>query len=145
MDEGFFGFLQTLDVEKVSNELTFSIGEVEFEMERMKGWAAWGVLDKLRSEVLAGLVAGNLQRVAALPTEFIEKELLEPMSKHLKFSTPQITKGKLPFAGKEDMALNPEFGVEPTAVYELVGRFLCINFPSLCRRIVKQTGSLGAS
>ena len=139
--QGIDTFLANVDILKVSKELEFTIGQVEFSMKRMNSWDAWPVLCKVREKMLGSLAVGNLQSALSIPHEFLRNEIFRHLAEHTWFKTPEFKKGKRILAGNEQVAFNPDFDVEATDIYELIGRFLCVNFPNLLRRIVSQIGS----
>ena len=134
--------LKNLDIDAIGNQLTFKIGEVEFEMERMPGVPAWDLLEELRAETLGSLAMGNIMRLLSIPPQFVREKLIAEIGKHTWFKSPQVKQGKLLFGENMDMAMQAKFGVQPTAMYELIGRFLCINFPNLLRGLVKNVGKI---
>lgn len=141
--DGLLKAIQALDIDKVSKELTFKIGDVTFEMEPMAGYPAWELLEELRAEALGGLAISGLAKLLSLPPAFVKEKLIKNMASRTRFTTPDMTRGSLPFQGAENMnmALQPRLGVQPTAMYELLGRFIAINFPDLSKGIAKLFGS----
>lgn len=142
MDEqqGLLGYLENVDITKVSEELEFKIGEVEFKMEKMPALAAWKVLDKLREKLLGNIAVGNMQALLGLSSQYVEENLLGHMMESTRYKTPDMTKGTASLNDYPNKALNSDHGVEPTDIYQLIGRFLCINFPTLLRQIGNQIG-----
>jgi len=139
-EQGLVGFLQNVDIKKVSEETEFKIGDVTFFMKRMPALSAWKILDKLREKVLGNVAIGNIQALLNMSSDFVEEHLLQHVLHYTRFMTPDVKKGKLLLEEYPDKALNPEYGVEPTDIYQLIGRFLCINFPTLLQQIGKQIG-----
>lgn len=134
-------FLSNLDVDAVAKETQFKIADVEFEMSKMHAWDGIELLEILREQWFSKLFLGNIQGFATIPASFLKKNVIIPMTENTMFKTPEMTKGSLLLKGNEGTAFDPQFGMEPTDIYELMGRFVAINFPNLLRLGIKSVGN----
>ena len=133
--------IDRVDIDEIGNQLTFSIGETQFEMEPMAGVPALKLLEELREQLAGSLLTGNIMKLLALPRDFVQNRLIKEMGKKTWFVNPEVKEGRLELGPNMGMALQMKHGVEPSAIYELLGRFMCINFPSTSQAVVKLIGS----
>lgn len=134
-------FLSDLDVDAVSKETEFKIADVNFEMTKMNAWDGIELLEVLREKWFSKLFLGNIQGFATISASFLKRYVITPMTENTVFKTPEMTKGTLLLKGNEGTAFDPQFGMEPTDIYQLMGRFLAINFPNLLHLGIKSVGS----
>ena len=134
--------IRELDINRINQERKFKIGQVQFEMEPMPPISGWNLLEAIRAQCLGSLLTGNLMRLLSLPPDFVRDRIVAEMQQRTWFTTPAMTKGRMLFSGDTacNMALQPQYGVQPSSMYVLIGRFLCINFLDLSRGIQKMFG-----
>jgi len=134
--------LGKIDVKEASQEHSFKIGEVTFEIDPHDAWSAWKQLDKIRAKLSNLVVSGNVAGLLALEHKFLMENVFDNLKEKTYFVTPAVKKGRLKLAGNEQMAFNREFGMQPEHVYELMGRWLAINFTNSCSGIASLLGKL---
>ena len=134
--------IRALDINKINQEHNFKIGQVQFEMEPMPAVSGWRLMEEIRAQCLGSLLTGNLMRLLSLPPDFVQDRIVTELQQRTWFTTPDMTKGRMLFSGDTacNMALQPKYGVQPSAMYVLIGRFLCINFPDLSLGMQKMFG-----
>lgn len=133
--------LKNLDVEKYAKQTVFTMGQVEFEIRPHDAWSSFDQLDHIRDKLGNFILQGNIIGMMKLESEFVKKQILPHVLEKTYFRTPNMDGSRMRLKDNEAMAFDREFDMHPEYVYQLIGRWICINFTISSKGIVSMLGT----